>query len=166
MKKLKSRRTFFLILFIGLFTGCIKTVSNNHFVKLTKKGNIWHVDKMRIVSFNLSGSVLRDTTFLDPGDFIFETEETTEESNEGNMIFNGSVKLNPIYSQTFGPFNFPFEMLAETISAGFSGSYNAETFFDITYLKKNKLNMFVQAPLNAFYTQSEDYNFYFECTRK
>lgn len=162
----------FSVLFIAplfIFSGClIKTNSDKHWTLLTKKGNVWHVDKMIVTTVNISNSpdfVERIDTILNPGDFIFEG--SNYEANDCFVKFDGQVKLNPNFSEQFGPLNASYSTLSSSIIAELSpGNSATSIYFDIIYLKGDKLRLYTPRELNPYYTQIHDFNFTFECTRK
>ena len=154
---------------IFLLSGCFfKTNSDKHWTLLTKEGRTWHVDKMIITTVNISNSpdyVERIDTILDPGDFTFEG--SNYESDDCIVKFDGHVKLNPNYSEHFGPFEAKYYNAGASIIAELNPIVNGTTIYlDMVYLKKDKLRLYTPRELNPFFTQIHDFNFTFECTRK
>ncbi|MBU3658488.1 MAG: hypothetical protein FGM14_01340 [Flavobacteriales bacterium] len=150
-------------------SGCfIKTNSDKHWTLLTKKGNVWHVDKMIVTAVNVSNSpdfVERVDTILNPGNFIFEGSDY--EASDCILKFVGNVKLHPDFSEHFGPLNANYSMVTSSVVADLNpSSYGSDINFDIVYLKGDKLRLYTPRELNPFITQIHDFNFTFECTRK
>jgi hypothetical protein len=151
-------RSLLSVFLIFILSACFKTQSEIHYEGLTKKGNVWHVDKMRVVSTHYAtGEGDIDTTYLDVGDFTFEEGKKGE--NNGIMKFNGSVLITPSANVYYGPFELPFETATSSLISDV-------TIYDITHIKKDKLKMLVSSYHNNWFSQQFDFGFYFECTRK
>lgn len=171
MSLVKTNLRYFILCIapIFFFSGCfLKTSSDKHWTLITKKGNVWHVDKMIITAVNVGNSpdyVERIDTVLNPGDFTFEGSNF--EAEDCIVKFDGNVKLHPDYSERFGPLNANYFMATSSIIAELSPNVSGTTiYFDIIYLKDDKLRLYTAREFNPFITQVHDFNFTFECTRK
>ncbi|MES2587657.1 MAG: hypothetical protein V4622_01680 [Bacteroidota bacterium] len=153
----------YLILFVSL-SSCMKGESGRTWADVTKKGNVWHVDRMVVTRILYSSDKVEgQEEFFDVGDFTFLGEDN--EDDDCALKFDGEVKLSPFYNYFYGPFELPLyftstQMYTEPDGVGVTCQYI------ISYLSKDKLNMYVQRELSPYYIGQYEFNFYFECSRK
>lgn len=155
-----------MIAFISLlllFSGCLKTYSEDSFDILTKGGNEWNVDKMVVTTIGYSsGTVVSREEHQNAGVFTFEGKNP--EDDDCILKFDGSIELSADYNYFYGPFEEPYYFSYSDFTTN-PDLLGASTIYEIIYLDRKKMTLYVQASLNAYYIGPFDYCFAFECSK-
>lgn len=152
-------KKYIIINFIKLFffstfilSGCIKTQTKAHRDLLTRKDGVWKVDKFTVNWFSPSGEFASKTEiFENQGEIIFE-----KKGEDVTMTYTGTIQID---NSSYGPF---YDIETDITGSTLSGL----TYYDIVYLDKKKMRLFVPRLTNSYWTQFYDYSFYIECSKK
>jgi hypothetical protein len=120
---------------------------------LSRKDGVWNVDKFTVNWFTPNGvHATKTEVFENAGEFTF-----VRTGEDGHMSFSGSIPLDG--NNSYGPF---YENESDVITS----SIDANTQYEIVFIDKKHLRMYVPRLSNAFFTQFFDYSFYIECSKK
>lgn len=156
------RSFLFILLALPVLSGCTKMTNKDIFKVITKKDGVWHIDRMKVVRITYSNNKVDAVDMhYDVGDFIFSGEE----ASDAILKFDSSVDLDPYTSLHYGPFELPLWLTSTEFSTG-TEDIGSTTLYRITYLSKDKMNLFVPREVNPYSAGAFEFNFYFECSRK